>query len=567
MTAAHGRSRSAPVELRPYQQGALTGIAEAFGRGDRSTLACLATGTGKTVIFAEQARREVSYGRAVLVIVHRDELLRQALAKLEAVGLPGQAEKGARRASHAACVVVASVQSLRGKRLHAWDPDHFGLIVMDEAHHAPAPGYRAITEWFRSARVLGVTATPDRSDGLALGDAFASCAYRYEIRDAIRDGWLVPITARRVVLDGVDLSAVKSRAGDLAQDQLAAIMAAEEAVRGVVVPLLELAGDRKTIVFGVDVAHAVRLAATLNTYRPGCARSVSGTTDELEREELLAAFARGEFQFLCNCALLTEGYDEPGVACIAMVRPTKSRGLLVQCVGRGSRLLGLSMAESIARGKRDCLYLDFTGQAGKHRLVGPVDVLAGSGVDVPDELRAELDRLLGVAQVDLAIAIDEAQTAIESRVRDLAAAAIVRYHTNEIDPFLGVDGDQAEIDPRWVFEPMTPTQEKSLRASGVAMGKLPAMSRADAERLIARLDRRWQRGLCTYKQAKQIARAGIDTRELSAIRAQALILKLVAANWHPAAIAGEPEAIAARNKRAADQIARMRHAMTEGAEA
>lgn len=295
------------------------------------------TGTGKTVVFAELVRRQQTNGGGrALIVAHRTELLEQARNKLRDVGVWAALEKAEHR-SRTERVVVASVQTLKGKRLRRFRPDEFDTIIVDEAHHATAASYRGILEYFKTALVLGVTATPDRADGTALGEIFASVAYRYELRDAIRDQWLVPIVARRIFLEKVDLSAIKSRAGDLAQDELAEVMATDEAVVGVVVPLLEQAGDRRTIVFGVDVAHSTAIAHALCERRPGSARVAHGEMDAGTRAELLADFRAGRFQFLVNCALFTEGFDEPCVACVACARPTKSRALY--CLSEDTEVL------------------------------------------------------------------------------------------------------------------------------------------------------------------------------------------------------------------------------------
>jgi superfamily II DNA or RNA helicase len=215
---------------------------------------------------------------------------------------------------------------------------------------------------FATARVLGVTATPRRADGKALADVFESVAFRMELREGIAGGWLAPITARRVVVESVDLSRVETRAGDFAQEHLAEAMDTERAIQGVVRPLLELAGERKTLVFAVDVSHAYALAEAINRIRPGAARAAHGELGADGRRALLADFRRGAFQFLANVQLYTEGFDEPAVECVAIARPTKSLGLYQQIVGRGTRL-------SPETGKRDLLLLDFTGAAGRHRLI------------------------------------------------------------------------------------------------------------------------------------------------------------------------------------------------------
>lgn len=552
---------TAAPTLRPYQHEAVAAAQRDLAT-HRSTLLVAATGTGKTVTFAELVRQAKMRGQCCLVLAHRDELIQQAVRKLEALGMHPEVERAKWRASASADCVVASVQTLRGPRLTKYARDHFGLIVVDEAHHATAPGYRAILDHFEAAKVLGVTATPLRADGQALGDVFDTVAYRYEIRQAIREGYLVPITARHVVVDGVDLSAVKTRAGDLAQDQLAKVLETEQAIAGVVVPLLELTHDRPTVVFGVDVAHAKAMCDALNDRRPGCARSVYGSMNDRERSDLLRDFEAGQFQYLCNCALLTEGWDSPRTACVAIARPTKSWALYVQMVGRGTR-------PCPETGKRDLLLLNFSGKAGRHRLVGPADALAGSDVGLSaldDDVRAELDRLLGTQSAALESVIAEATANAVARRDREAAQAVVEFHTEQIDPFVGpaptASGNWpgGTLPMAWVTEPATEEQRAELGHRGVTVAYLPpTFSRADAELLLVRLRMRTRQGLCTLKQAKLIAKAGIrNTASMTFDRARTLCIMLSAGDYRPQVLWGEPEAKSPESAAAIAEIKRRR---------
>lgn len=554
-TSRIGGGQSAAPQLRPYQlaaDAAITHELETLGR--RSTLLVQATGTGKTVAFLERARRVRSRGGRVLILAHRDELIQQPRRKLEALGIIADIEKGKQRASLNARMVIASVQSLRGPRLARFARDHFDLVIADEAHHSVSPGWRAILDHFDSAKVLGVTATPDRADGKALGEVFESVACRYEIRQAIADGYLVPIVARRIVVESVDLSTVATRAGDFAPDQLAAVMETERAIRGVVTPLLELSRDRPTVVFGVDVAHAELLADRINELRPGAARSLSGETDAATREHLLEGFAAGEFQYLCNCDVLTEGWDCPTCSCVALAAPTKSRGRYVQRAGRGTR-------PSPETGKRDLLLLDFTGTAGRHRLAGPVDCLAGSeqGMDAfADDLRAELDRLLGTQQLELESVLARADAEVAYRRRALAIDAVVKFHAESIDPFLGAapaDRERSDTMPAWEGRSPTEAQLRALDRAGITLSKLPEkFSMADASRLLTRLAVRRNSGLCSLAQAKAISRAGIPTEALSFSRAVELCTMLRLGGWRPSALHTTPEYIAAAGARPHDLV-------------
>ncbi len=514
----------API-LRPYQSGAIAAIRAQFDAGVLATLLVLATGAGKTVCFAELARQVVEAGKRVLVVAHREELLEQAKNKLTDVGVVAAIEQANRRAGSAP-VIVASVATLRGERLERLDPSEFGLVVVDEGHHAFASSYRGILDHFASVPKLGVTATPDRGDGHALGEVYESVAYRYELRAAIRDGWLAPIRARRIVVEPMDLSSVKTRAGDLAQDQLAEIMAREEVLVGIVGPLLEQATTRKTIVFAVDVATSHALAALLNRYRPGCARAVDGTFDKLDRRQTLVEFSQGAFQFLVNCQVLTEGYDEPSVSCIATCRPTKSRALYTQMVGRGTRLFD---------GKADCLVLDFVGNSGKHKLVGPVDALAAG--EISDEARDVAEWMLLDKDLELDDLLDTAEVEAKRRIEEAALAKRANYWTEDIDPFLG-DCLGPRITEPWADDAATSKQLDAIMAEGLK--NIPEdLTKGEAQRILDGLAARRRAGLSTPAQSRVLKNFGVDTRTLTKARAGQLMACLTRTNFNPRALQAE----------------------------
>jgi superfamily II DNA or RNA helicase len=535
--------------LRPYQHE-WTGAVRGELARVHSTMLVACTGAGKTIGIAEFSRLCVTgalFGMPgrVLILVHRDELVKQTVRKCEAVGLFADVEKGTQRANTLAKVVIASVQTLRGKRLARWARDHFALVIVDECHHAAAKSYQDVLAHF-IAKVIGVTATPKRADGKELGETFESVAYTYDIRRAISEQSLVPIVARRIVIDSVDLreTQTSSSSGDFVQEALAKVMEDERALRGVAVPLLEQARDRSTIAFCVSVKHAQDLAALLNQYRPGCARAVWGDMDADDRESTLEAHANGEFQFMTNCALLEEGYDSPRASCVAMVAPTMSWGRYVQRGGRGLRLLGVTYAESVANGKRDCLILDFTGTAGKHALIGPADCLRAANENIPDDLRAEIERQLEAGQLELDKVVKHAADEVRARRAALRLDAVVNYHSEHIDPFIGDDERKASrVESAW--ERMTPTERQlaALEKQGVVLKKLPkGFTMADASRLLDQLSHRHKSGLCSYKMAKRLASLGVkDTRTLSAKRAGELRDLCLDKGWHPQTLVDEPE--------------------------
>lgn len=478
--------------LRPYQVEAHQAILAEL-RAHRSTLLEMATGTGKTAVLASIAARGARVGRRVLVLAHRDHLLEQAKATLERWGVSRVVlEQGPNRAAVGDRVVVASVQTLKGARLDAWPRDWFHLVIVDEAHRAAAKGYRAILDHFAAAKVLGVTATPWRLDGQALGDVFDSVAYRYPIERGIRDGYLVPIHSHRVVVEGLQLGEVRKRAGDFAAGELSKLLADEGHLHGVVAPLLERAGSRPTVVFAVDVAHGQALVDMLNRYRPICAALVTGkrkdNTNGRARADIFADHAAGEFQFLVNCQVLTEGWDAPYVSCVAIARPTMSWSLFAQMIGRGTRL---------HPGKQDCLVLDFVGNAGKHTLIGPEDVLAGRVLDA--ETRAAVQGLAAenpeLAALDLLeMAQDWLAGEQERKSEQAALTAVATFYTEVVDLFVGhVKRDTSD-------EPAHDYQRRALGWAGLEAPE--GLSAGDAAQLLLALQERKEQGKATPKQVR-----------------------------------------------------------------
>ncbi|MFO0647839.1 MAG: DEAD/DEAH box helicase [Polyangiales bacterium] len=347
-------SGDAPT-LRPYQRDAVEAVLSARREGVRRMLVCLPTGAGKTVVFAHLARLA---RRPVLVIAHREELLEQARAKLvKALGDESvvAVEQGARRADVSARVVVCSVRSLRTERLARLIAGRdAGLVIYDECHHAAADdNLRVLRELgcFDAAwegTLVGFTATTSRGDGRGLDDVFERIVYARTLPEMIADEYLVPLRGYRIST-GADLSRLSGRGADFVVEELAEAVDIEERNALVARSIQELARDRRTIAFCVTVAHAQHLKRSLQALGVRAA-TVWGDMESDLRAKTLRDFAAGKVQVLTNVAVLTEGFDDPGVACVAMARPTRSEGLYAQCVGRGTRL---------HPDKRDCLVLDF----------------------------------------------------------------------------------------------------------------------------------------------------------------------------------------------------------------
>lgn len=539
-----------PDGLRPYQREAVTRIWERLAVG-RSTLLVMATGLGKTQVFGAIAKHHP--GR-VLVLAHRSELLEQARRRLESMC---QEPVGLEQATWWASgerIVVASVQTL-GRQVREGQDDRLGrfagapftLVIFDETHHATAPTWRRISAAFPGAKVLGVTATPDRGDGEALGQIYESVAYVRDIEDGITDGYLVPVLGRHVQIDKVDLSRVHTTAGELNQGELDEEMV--KANEAVATECLELCGTRKTIVFTTGVETAHDLVATFNK-KAGAdvAAAVDGKTPWDKRRALLADHTRGEFQYLINVGIATEGYDCPGVACVAIARPTKSRALYAQMAGRGFRVLpglveGVDTPEERAAlvansPKPDCLLVHFAVKAGRHRLVCPTDILGGREAgDLDDETRARAAELLAKQSIRADEAVRLAREEIEEERKRRAAQiravqSNVRARVTSLDPFGGPGAGEAGGELATGGPPATPGQRMMLtRRFRWQEHEVASMSRDEAQRQIRREHARLNAGLATHPQERQLRRRGIDTERLSKRTASELMAAIQANGW------------------------------------
>jgi len=519
--------------LRPYQLAASDAAFQEWAKGNRRTLIVMATGCGKTVLAADVIRRMSQQGSRSLFVAHREELLEQTIDKLRKAGVKAELEQASHRASLAANVVVASVQSLQRARLERFPRSHFGLVVVDEAHHAAAKSYQNQLEHFELATVLGLTATPKRADGKALGKTFDSVAFTLPLRQAIRDGWLAPLSIRRVRLKSLDLRGVSKSNGDFNQGELDALMSQERVLHETLAPLVEMAGTRKTIVFAVSVSHAHQMAKLLIERYSKRAVALDGKSDKWWRKQVLREFAEGQHQYLVNCSLFTEGFDEPSIECVGLARPTLSAGLYTQMIGRGTRL-------SKATGKVDCLGLDFVGNS-RFGLAGPLDALAGD--DVPDDVREEVEKMLATGETAaVSDLIDTATAAAADLAKNVHVIAVAAYRASEVDPFLGDHIQSGKPGGG----PLTQQMREQL-VDLLGMKHPPVQLTMDeAQRWVDGARRRTRAGLCSFKQCKALRRAQIDEKlvaKMTIKRANELcgLLAVHKPAWHPDALRNEPE--------------------------
>jgi superfamily II DNA or RNA helicase len=550
------------VKMRPYQDESVRRI-EAEWQTNRSTLLVLPTGAGKTVTFAEVIRR--AFPRRALVLAHRRELVYQACDKIAAItGWRVDIEMGDSRADMGCLfggprVVVSTIQTQSSGgdgagRMTRFDPRLFGVVVVDEGHHSTSPQWKRVLDWYTKGnpdiRVLGVTATPDRADEESLGQVYDTVAFDYEISDAIKDGWLLPVVQQMVHVEGLDFSQCRTTAGDLNGSDLARVMEYEENLHRIVAPSIEIIGNKRTLVFTASVPHAERMAEMFNRHREGMAAWVCGETPEDERKRILDDFKSGRVQVVCNCAVLTEGFDNPAVEVVIMARPTKSRSLYAQMAGRALRPAD-SIAHKLnnhesgddrralieASEKPSARIVDFVGNSGRHKLCTSVDILGGK---VSEEVREMAIRKLQDGQplrVDQALdaaAEEELRQKEREAARRARLTARAKFSTQTINPF-----DVFDVKPvaerGWDRgKQLSEGQANVLRKQGIDPDTLPY---GQARQILNELFRRWDAGMCTFGQAKILRKRGMPTDVTRAAAGQMIDGIAAKEGWKKKAVA------------------------------
>jgi len=558
--AAISRVERQAVTLRPYQ---LDSVNAAFDKWQthNSTLVNLPTGCGKSVVFAEVMRRwDTKNDGRILLIAHRKELIYQAVGHARRAGLTSSIEMASKWADRHSDVVIASVATLAAtarckqclgdgclnctdgkiRRFTRFDPDDFGLVTIDECHHATAASFRKVATWFQQnpkLKELFVTATPNRTDKVGLHNVCQSVAYEMNIETAINDGWLVPIRQKFVTVDGLDISQVKVSQGDLAAGELqSAFLGTDETeerlLHAIVKPTIEEAAGRKTLVFASGKEHAVKLTAAFVANGVD-AEYVTDDTDETTRANIVARFRDSDLHVLVNCMVFTEGFDAPSTAVIANCRPTKSESLYLQIIGRATRPLpgvvdGPETAEARRQAIEDsekthCLVLDFVGISGKHKPKSVIDILAGSRLS-----KMELDEAVAVAkrtgeEVDIEKLVERVKQAREAkaaaREKRLTRTKADRADYTATDVAL-FDGPRFEADPgekmasasqRWVLT----------RKIGIAKKAAKLMTMRQASAIISKRRRsvedNWKRAINTANSIAELQHVGEKIRQVKEV--------------------------------------------------
>ncbi|WP_331275615.1 DEAD/DEAH box helicase family protein [Peptostreptococcus equinus] len=455
---------------------------------------------GKTIVFSKVIEDVVKSGDRVLMLAHRGELLDQAADKLDkATGLKCAVEK-----AEDSClgsfyrVVVGSVQSLmRPKRLNKFDKDYFDTIVIDEAHHCISDGYQRVLEHFDSAKVLGVTATPDRGDMKNLGSYFESLAYEYTLPKAIKEGFLSQIKALTIPLK-LDLSGVSQQAGDFKASEIGTAL--DPYLEQIADEMVKYCSDRKTVVFLPLIKTSQKFTRILQE-KGFRAAEVNG--DSENRGQILEDFDNDRYNVLCNSMLLTEGWDCPSVDCIIVLRPTKVRSLYSQMVGRGTRL---------HPGKEDLLVLDFLWHTERHELCHPASLIApneevskamtkiieesGNPQDLEEVEKMAEEEVILQREEALAKQLEE----MRKRKRKLVDPLQFEMSINAEDlvnyvPAFG-----------WEMGPASEKQIKTLEKLGIFPDQVDNAGKA--KMLLDRLDSRRKEGLTTPKQIRFLEQRG-----------------------------------------------------------
>ena len=489
-------------ELRPYQQQARDRIHAEWDAGHTRTLLVLPTGTGKTIVFASVAADQVRAGDRVLILAHRGELLEQAADKLQrSTGLGSAVEK-----AESTCldswfrVVVGSVQTLqRTARLERFPQDYFGTIIIDEAHHAITDGYRRILDYFSGAKVLGVTATPDRGDMRNLGEVFDSLAFEYKLTDAIKEGYLCKIMAQTIPLQ-LDITSVTMSGGDYAVGDLGTAL--DPYLEQIAAEMARRCKSRKTVVFLPLIKTSQKFRDLLNAHG---FRAAEVNGQSADRKEVLADFDAGKYNVLCNSMLLTEGWDCPSVDCVVVLRPTKVRSLYSQMVGRGTRL---------SPGKTDLLLLDFLWMTDKHELCRPADLVCEDRTVA----RQMTDHLAETGcPEDIEEAAAQASEDVVAQREEALAKQLEEQRRKKaklVDPLQYEMSIQAEdlagYVPAFGWEAGPPSEQQT--AALEKLGILPdaVESAGKAALLLDRLNKRRDEGLTTPKQIRCLEKYGFQ---------------------------------------------------------
>lgn len=511
------------MQLRPYQNKAHDSVFAEWDNGIDRTLLVMATGGGKTIVFSKISETAVKRGWRVLILAHRGELLDQAADKMEAATGLGCSREQAELSSIGDWfrITVGSIQTLmRDKRLESFDPDHFDVIIVDEAHHALSDSYLKVLNYFGSAKVLGVTATPDRGDMRNLGEFFQSLAFEYTMPEAIRDGYLVPIKAQTIPLK---IEMPKSNGKEYSADMVG--NALDPYLDNIAREMSIRCKDRKTVVFTPLIATSRKLHTILERYGMSVVE-VNGDTEN--RDQLLSQFDKQEGGVILNSMLLTEGWDCTSVDCVIVLRATKMRSLYVQMVGRGTRL---------HPGKEFLLLLDFLWHSDRLDLCRPANLVCESD-EVAQAMTERINESAAPIELDER-AIDQAETdTVEAREEALAKTLAEMAHRKQrlVDPLqyamsIGSE-DLSGYKPAFGWEMEKPNEKQVNELAKIGILPTEIESAGKAQKIIDKVSERRDAGLASPKQIRTLERYGFKhVGKWPTNSAKKLVNRIAASRW------------------------------------
>lgn len=499
------------MELRPYQQKARERVHEEIAKGNNPLL-IMATGTGKTHAFSHVEKDYIDKGERVLTLAHLDPLISQAARKIHDItGIIPHIEQSKEWADTRHNLVVASVPTLRGDRLSRFSKDNFGLIVTDEAHHGPSKSYQSIYNHFTAPR-LGVTATADRADRKSLGHIYDSVAFEYTMADAIEDGWLAPIKGKRVTDFDIDLSGLRISHGDYQDGQLEGLI--KDYVAPISNAVLRETASKKTLLFLPTVAASELMAEALRSLGINAA-AISGKDSKEEQRRKRLAFKMGRISHLVSCNLLLEGYDEPSIEAIVMLRPTTSRALYTQAVGRGVRL---------HPGKDHLLLVEFTYNSAHHKLVQPFDLMARKGFE--ERVRDRAARSYGETPIDILEALRTASHAAHD-FETLVRESVKRdFGWVEFDPIAISEACGVDLNDEFILQDdrkATLRQQELLGRYGVGSENLTIRQASKMIDVFFKNGWKPYKGPATPAQMFFLKKRGIDATGMTKAQASVLI--------------------------------------------
>lgn len=562
-------------------------------RSVRATLGIGATGLGKTRIAVEVVKRMMPC--RTLFLAHRAELIWQARLEFLAHGLDCDVEKAELSADAGlfamSPVVLASVDTLKSgkpnaRRMKRFNPKLFKVVIYDESHHSVSKGNKEIVDYFLNGnleiKVLGLTATPDRLDAINLGIIFDSIAFKRDIQFGVDSGWLVEPVPLIATTGKLDYSHVrKNRSGDLNEQDLAFVLEQQEAAAKMGQPTLETmygipenhlaaypvedwAGilqakgePLRTLIFTVSVKQAEIMCNYLNRVIPGLAGWVCGKTPDDDRSELYRSFESGSTYAMVNVGVATEGYDNPNIGLIVMGRPTMSRSLCAQIIGRGTRPLrglvnGLMSKEArlcriALSSKPRLLVLDFAANTGTHKLVNVFHLMAGSHSEeaveraiqrvAKDKVPMKVRDVIAEEEEALKREIEKSRLVEEAKKSNLVAK--VAYTTHQVDPFNSMDMESSH--PRGCdrTKKLSPGVQRVLQGQGIDWSNLPYN---DGMRMFREVMWRLTNKLARPRQIEVLQRfyPDIDYKTLKSDRASQILDALKENKWRKVDLSSLP---------------------------